>query len=564
MELIKLSAKILSAIILMQSCCSHQIDRRLQIAEQLMSENPDSSLSILSSIKMDAVSGRGQRAKYALLLSMARDKNYIDVTDDSLAKVAYDYYKKHGSGKDRMLSSYYLGVVHQNAGNYTGSAIEFDETLTLAQSLQDNHQCGLACRHLSTLYHNTFNYYLALQYAKMTVEYFDACNEKLSADYGRVNVAGNLIKTHGYGEALAVLDEVISTNDYAPLLKYAYWLKAEALIYGEHDYAGALNALENVPVSRSSEAVTLYGFKALASEATGKSADADYYMSLSERQMRTPVDTLTCLDHRSRIYEMRGDFKKALECFSTAMNIQNRQVLVLLEQSVTSAMEDHYRQSLKEEKERSYLKTIVFIFCGIVGVIVLAILVYIIRKQRQGRLQDMADIEELNKDIQLFKQRNNQFKRVSDIVIKDRVQSLQRLSDAYFEWTDDEVRKREVINGRETKDEIIARFRHKLGELRADRQLFASVEEAVNLSMDNIVARAREVCGDMLKEEDYRTLTLLYSGLSIKSVAFLLRTSEPALRTRKTRYKKFFETLDQPYSSLLTDALDSAREKRWT
>ena len=53
----------------------------------------------------------------------------------------------------------------------------------------------------------------------------------------------------------------------------------------------------------------------------------------------------------------------------------------------------------------------------------------------------------------------------------------------------------------------------------------------------------------ILKEQDISTLTLLYSGLSVKSIAFYLRITEPALRTRKTRYKHFFEENPTPSSA---------------
>ena len=54
---------------------------------------------------------------------------------------------------------------------------------------------------------------------------------------------------------------------------------------------------------------------------------------------------------------------------------------------------------------------------------------------------------------------------------------------------------------------------------------------------------------DKLKEQDISTLTLLYSGLSVKSIAFYLRITELALRTRKTRYKHFFEENPTPSSA---------------
>ena len=49
-----------------------------------MEEYPDSALHILESIETQQLSAQADRAYYALLLTQARDKNYIVQTDDSL------------------------------------------------------------------------------------------------------------------------------------------------------------------------------------------------------------------------------------------------------------------------------------------------------------------------------------------------------------------------------------------------------------------------------------------------------------------------------------------------
>ncbi|MBD5290373.1 MAG: hypothetical protein HDS26_06785, partial [Bacteroides sp.] len=63
--------------------CGGGVDRaRLERAETLMDARPDSSLQILDSIDASRLRG-GDRALYALLLTQARDKNYLDLSNDS-------------------------------------------------------------------------------------------------------------------------------------------------------------------------------------------------------------------------------------------------------------------------------------------------------------------------------------------------------------------------------------------------------------------------------------------------------------------------------------------------
>lgn len=83
-----------------------KIDECLNKAESCMSDTPDSALAILESIDSVHFDSRKQNARYALLKSMALDKNYIDRTDDSLVNIAVNYYR-HRFNASYKFKSYY-------------------------------------------------------------------------------------------------------------------------------------------------------------------------------------------------------------------------------------------------------------------------------------------------------------------------------------------------------------------------------------------------------------------------------------------------------------------------
>ena len=60
---------------------------------------------------------RKQKAKYALLYSMALDKNYIDLQSDSIIAPAIKYYERHGSHEERFLCYYYRARIYETAGD---------------------------------------------------------------------------------------------------------------------------------------------------------------------------------------------------------------------------------------------------------------------------------------------------------------------------------------------------------------------------------------------------------------------------------------------------------------
>ena len=84
--------------------CHSMTDVRLDLAESLLEQRPDSSLVILQSIRRNELFTEEQQAHYALLKSAAYDKNYIDVASDSLTHTAVDYYSGRRNKKKEMLA----------------------------------------------------------------------------------------------------------------------------------------------------------------------------------------------------------------------------------------------------------------------------------------------------------------------------------------------------------------------------------------------------------------------------------------------------------------------------
>ncbi|MEZ3551606.1 MAG: hypothetical protein K1W02_12985 [Muribaculaceae bacterium] len=81
-----------------------------------MREHPDSAMSVLLSIDKNKLDNDEEKARHALLMSMALDKNYIDTTTFDVLRQAIDYYLKEGSPDDRLRTLYYQGRIFQNKG----------------------------------------------------------------------------------------------------------------------------------------------------------------------------------------------------------------------------------------------------------------------------------------------------------------------------------------------------------------------------------------------------------------------------------------------------------------
>ncbi len=81
----------LLAILFFTGCYNREQISRLDEAEALIQNKPDSALTILQQLKSEG--SQAEQAKYALLYSEALDKNHIKATNDSLIRRAWEYYK---------------------------------------------------------------------------------------------------------------------------------------------------------------------------------------------------------------------------------------------------------------------------------------------------------------------------------------------------------------------------------------------------------------------------------------------------------------------------------------
>ncbi|MEY8685415.1 hypothetical protein AB9N12_04485 [Bacteroides sp. AN502(2024)] len=114
-------------------------DLLLSTADSLMSTHPDSALHLLENICLSEIKTPAHRAKYALLLTQAQDKNYIAPTTDSLIRIATEYYDSIDNDIEMQAKAhYYLGRVYQELGNNPATIREFLKAMPLVKQSKDH------------------------------------------------------------------------------------------------------------------------------------------------------------------------------------------------------------------------------------------------------------------------------------------------------------------------------------------------------------------------------------------------------------------------------------------
>ena len=188
------------------------IEAELRKADVYMAEHPELALGVLEAIDADDLSTRKVRAKFALLHSMALDKNFIDLTNDSIIAPAVAYYKKHGTAEEKLKTNYYLGRITMNAGEYEDAMTYFVKAEQYADKCKDNVAVGLLHNAKMYLYQNLYDTEHMISAAKKSASSF-----LLAQDTTRYLNAINGVLT-GYLQ----IQDTINSRTYLNIYKH-FW-----------------------------------------------------------------------------------------------------------------------------------------------------------------------------------------------------------------------------------------------------------------------------------------------------------------------------------------------------
>ena len=122
------------------AACTEKTDYNTLLvrADSLMNLHPDSALHMLESISTDSLSTKADRAYHALLLTQARDKNYMVQTDDSLIQVAVRYYDTHENAPLQARAYYCWGSLYRDRNDYSQAIDKYTIDLSHINGRSEN------------------------------------------------------------------------------------------------------------------------------------------------------------------------------------------------------------------------------------------------------------------------------------------------------------------------------------------------------------------------------------------------------------------------------------------
>ena len=550
------TTSVVFALLLLTSCTPLRNRKTLNDMEALMPERPDSALAVLRVLQPRDLPGLHVRPLHALLLSEALDKNYIDLTDDSLALAANNYYGEHGSQLHRLKSWYYLGRIRFNSGNYAEAVICYNKALEKAESLENNHYIGLINREIANAYSEVWDDYHAEQYIRKSVNAFTMAGEERYAAYSQLARARMLRKHGDFEECESILDEMLESvgDDY--IISSIYELKGlNALSHVEPRIDAYLDYFEKahfgsvLPLN-----ATRFATLAYAQQLAGNSDSSDYYLNKAKLSMQSKEDSIAVTYSGFRLASLRMDYKCAVDYLKEYLNLQDPAISKGLEQSVSFYQSTFYQN----ESRLNAMKTRVTALSYGIVVLLLAMLAFYLlstnRKHRMRIIEEIVRTEEVLNDLELIRNEKKEMGRIIATLFENRINILDTLSEQY-EMVDDSHQRKMREKGRElSRDEIVASFKKAIRNLRKDKDITVSLEDTLNIWKDGIMEKLRHVFGNgstskiKMTDEDFKFAPYYFSGLKQKTISYLTGYSEPAIKERKYRMKMKIEALDDSFS----------------
>ena len=532
---------ILSMAILV-GCTSAKVNSTLKDVESYISERPDSALAILESIGRADLKSRRSEAHHALLHAMALDKNYIDVTDDSLASVAVRYYSKHGPKKYLARSLYYKGLSYFNNGQYDKSIIELSKAESEA-SISDSLYLGFIKVLQSNIYNINYSESTSINLLEEALSIYTSLHSEYYMFIAKHELAIAYTNIERYDDAEKLLKELISSDK----------LNTRILTKSLGDYAFLLAVRSN---PNFKEAVEFYEKTATVEDGRYMSKQ-DYWVwahALAETgdfdrsqqivDMLSPIDTSgTAYYWQYEIAKIKGDKDKAFELFEEFSRKNNQEVVQILKQSISSVQRDYYQSQYEISDYKLRVRSLILYIVTLSSIIVIALIVFsVIRYRRRKDAEKeyyISYAEEVNRQLDEFK--NGTYSALQKKYIsmhKEKYETLQTLFEKFLQ-----------SDGRIDAEKLVyKKVVSLINELKEDIQNSSRFDKILDSELDGIMTNLKTEF-PKLNQRYYMLFGYLALGFNYPIISHFMGCSENAVRIIKNRLKSTIKNSDAEHKS---------------
>lgn len=521
-----------SLLLLLTACRGSQSPDLAPVWDDLK-ENPDSVLAVLANYDLSHFKARKEKAEFALLKSIALDKNYVDVTSDSLIRIALDYFEKRGTGKEKMLCWYYTGRVYANAKDYNKAIVCLAQAEEFSKNVDDPYQKALISMAKENIYSHTHNYSDALKSAKDGARLFNEAGDGHQALVAKRRLAMDYIAVRDFANADSILlgivrDRTIDSSMVGRcILNYAWSLALQERYAESLEYYHEGIEKRHVPLSipqMEQYGVALYHL--------GLISKADTIRDMLKGNSSAKSSNLL-LEIES--LKARRNYEDALAVQRKLVQYEDSIVVQTLEQSLIKSLNDYQQSNSEMFRIRAANRKLVMIGIMLMSTVVilfLLILVAHLMKKHRNKEEDwmkmqeeiQALLEEANERNSLLEDHLTLARRQYISAYKQKFNRIAHLSETYYRSSGSK-------DGRET---VYREVRELASFLTTDNRTYKRLEMDVNASLSGAMDWFRtEYIG--LDEFDYRFVCYLMAGFPASTIGLLTGLSCSNVYVRKSR-----------------------------
>ena len=497
----------------------------------------------MKSIAPNDLKTKEEKARYALLMTAALNKNYIVISSDSLIKVAVDYYSIRNDQHRRMMANYYQGLTLNNANDNTAAIIALEKAEKDALDLDDHLYAGLIFRTKGEVYNKTLNDQAAQLCLKEAIAHFKFLDNPDYAAYSELGLVNSYLNSHDFSMAEQQLESVLSYNNdnlnsYYPIDKAIIQIQK---------YKNPVEAIRLFRVSQNSLFdLHDYSFYALAMERIGQRDSADKYFSKAYALCHSNVDSVAVDFMYADILHRRGKDNEAYQLTRNAAFVQDSVTRVLLQQSVSNAQRDYYKaeSQLQEEqvarlRERNLLGTAT----ALLALTLLAGLTLSYRKRKEHEIQEQ--ILKVNLTQSELKQAEQTNAFLLGSLFSEKLNHLDKLSGDYI-----------LANSDKERMAALKKFREEIEAMRTNDDLFLSLEKDLDRYCDGVMTKLKDQV-PAIKGENRKLISLFFAGLPYSTVQLIMnRPSIDSLKTARSRFRKEIKAVNAPDEELFLRLLE--------
>lgn len=534
--------------------------------ETFINERPDSALTILDSFDTSILDHKSVWAHHSLLHAQAKDKCYIDETNDSLMTQVVKYYEGKRDKEKLFKAYYYLGRIQYNAGDYAASMLSYTKAEHMINDIDDNLSKGLLFAQLGLLNQDYKDYSKALeayQAAYICYEQAGMIKHLMQAKY---SIADIYREMKLYDESEQLFTEVMDWSFNNNLI-YLCQLCVNSLItmYDEIDNRNkSADLVSSKYASLFANSIHIIRAKALELAYNGDHNAIEIMHKDVDRLAISLKDTLNNRYYMALIYKLLGKHQEAMSEQQFLYHIQDSLLTISLKYPLLSVKNKYLKSEYENAQLRIKANRTKLSFMCVFIVVVLILVTFIYRNHIKAKDFEISRYVEVADDLErsLIRKRKELEKMAkeagqTDKQLKESAAFISNMFSKQYELLNKLTSTYYETHGCNKDKEAIYKYvSREIESLSSDKKAIQQLEDLVNLYRGNIMALIRQELPS-LTEMEFRLLCYFCAGFSAKAISIFTGDTTNNIYVKKSRIKDEIQKLDAKIAEQILGVISS-------